>query len=657
MEPKLYSIPFEVIVPEDIKLPSTMDFNKKVKVKYTLVAIHDKPMVPESLCPKVEYPVHILDFIDTEDEKLQITIEKLHHTTISNLIPEKVCNVHASIPKYGFTRGDIIPLSIVINHCEVFALPKAIEINLIRIIEVRNNKTNFKQEDILTSVHADLYIKSPSTPSQTIKRQLLIPSSTPPSIQFRDDLLRIEYKVRVTSQLVLPGTQNKPNEGISIMNLPVIVGTWPRASIPIDDDDDDDNNNDKMNFKHHNDNNEETSQEIDFLNIESPYIGSDILDNNSIKSGRSSDYQHNNNDMYLLKHNNGSKIISNSNLNNNNHYQQSDNDHQQLTLSMSSHSISDSHSSNSSNSTIRLKTATKSPTTPNFNAINRSDSITSKSSNKSYTSYSSWENSSMSLSRNTSLSTTVSKAIEGQNQSRVETIMMQPASSSSSPVINNSSNISSSSSSHRSSADPAMTGLVHPLSINSRQSSLSSEQMMNNGSIISTNLPSPTFSQNSSSSNNQRQNSIAFSVKSNESNNYTIYSPTRTVQQSFSSSDLSFPRKESIISSSASSVSLSVSSAIMLQPVDQPASLSPPSVLQNDNVKSYISNPPPVTKKTIHFNMNQEKNKTNDDSDDSDDDDSDSDSDDDDPISAIKKKEKQDKLNERNRLYMTEMTA
>ncbi|KAI9306899.1 hypothetical protein BJ944DRAFT_262772 [Cunninghamella echinulata] len=623
MEPKLHTLPFELIVPEDIQLPSTMDFNKKVRVKYTLVAIHDKSMVPESLCPKIEYPVHILEFIDTEDPKLKIPKEKLQHAILSTKTPDKICSVQASIPRHGFTRGDIIPVTVVVNHCELFALPKAIEISLIRIIEVRHNKTSFIKEHCLATVDSDLYIKSTSVLTQTIKRQLLIPSSTPPTIQFREELLRIDYKVRVLTHLVLPGTQNKSKEeGICTVDLPVIVGTWPRASIPIDDDDDDINNNNEKEISY--------SQDIDFLDIESPYIGSDILDTHSINSGKDQQQQ----DIYLLKNDD----------NNNNH--------QQLTLNMST----DTHSTNSSTSTIKLKT--KSPTTSNFNTIGRSDSITSKSSNKSFTSYSSWksnqswDNSSMSLSRNTSLSTNVSKIVDGattptippttQHQNRIETIIMQPSSS---PSVNNSSNISAGSLTHRSS-DPV--GLVHPLSIHRHSYS---EHNTNNNNIAPINSSSPTLS--------QRQNSIAISLKSNDSNNLSVYSPTRSIHQSFSNSDLTSLNNESV-----------TSNAILLQPVETPSSPTTStysSHSSHSNINSTKVSPQPSTiKKTIHFDMDQQQNKKinsreigdkEEEGDVSDSDDSDDDDDDMGFLTTLKKKEKQDRLNEQNRLYMTEMTA
>ncbi|CAO3616231.1 unnamed protein product [Cunninghamella echinulata] len=624
LEPKLHTLPFELVVPEDTQLPSTMDFNKKVRVKYTLVAIHDKSMVPESLCPKVEYPVHILEFIDTEDPKLKIPKEKLQHAILSTKTPDKLCSIQASIPRHGFTRGDIIPVTVVVNHCELFALPKAIEISLIRIIEVRHNKTSFIKEHCLATVHGDLYIKSTSALTQTIKRQLLIPSSTPPTIQFREELLRIDYKVRIHTHLVLPGTQNKSKEeGICIVDLPVIVGTWPRASIPIDDDDDDINNSNEKEISY--------SQDIDFLDIESPYVGSDILDTQSINSGKDQQQQ----DIYLLKNDDN-------------------NNHQQLSLNMST----DSHSTNSSTSTIKLKT--KSPTTSNFDTIGRSDSITSKSSNKSFTSYSSWksnqswDNSSMSLSRNTSLSTNVSKIIDGatsttpataQHQNRIETIIMQPSSS---PPINNSSNISAGSLTHRSS-DPV--GLVHPLSIH--RHSYSEHINTNNNNILSINSSSPTLS--------QRQNSIAISLKSNESNNLSVYSPTRSIHQSFSNSDLTSLNNESV-----------TSNAILLQPVESPSSPTTStysSHSSHSNINSTKTSPQPSTvKKTIHFDMDPQYNKKiinhenadkEEEGDHSDSDDSDDDDDDDDMgfLTTLKKKEKQDRLNEQNRLYMTEMTA
>lgn len=83
---------------------------------------------------------------------------------------------------------------------------------------------------MLRSVVHDINIYGPFNFTQAISCQLPIPTTTPPTIGFRGTTLRMYYQVRVRAKL----NEEKKAE----VNLPIVVGTWPRADIPIDDDDD-----------------------------------------------------------------------------------------------------------------------------------------------------------------------------------------------------------------------------------------------------------------------------------------------------------------------------------------------------------------------------------------------------------------------------------
>lgn len=89
------------------------------------------------------------------------------------------------------------------------------------------------EEHVLKSSKFDLNIIGPYNFSQSITSQILIPS-TPPTIRYKDRVLRVHYKIR--AQLF---TEAKKTPNI-LLELPVVIGTWPRADVPIDDDDDDD---------------------------------------------------------------------------------------------------------------------------------------------------------------------------------------------------------------------------------------------------------------------------------------------------------------------------------------------------------------------------------------------------------------------------------
>jgi hypothetical protein len=58
-------------------------------------------MIPESLCPKTEYDVSILEFIDIQTSQFNVPQEKVQPIFISN----QKCIVKASISRLGFTRG------------------------------------------------------------------------------------------------------------------------------------------------------------------------------------------------------------------------------------------------------------------------------------------------------------------------------------------------------------------------------------------------------------------------------------------------------------------------------------------------------------------------------------------------------------------------
>ncbi|SAL95396.1 hypothetical protein [Absidia glauca] len=231
LDAKQHSFPFEFVVPNE--LPSTVEFGKrKARVKYTLTAIHDRPRVPESLCSKVTYSVPILELVDVTKPPFTKPQEKSIDTLLPTAKYNKKCQIIASIPRFGYTRGEIISLKIVINHFEAFAKSGALEVELVRSVEIRTHKNTATTEDVLKVVKQDVKIIGPYNFSQSTTCQLMIPTSTPPTIRFKDKTLHIHYKVRIRIQLATAAT------AITTFEMPFVVGTWPRADMPIDDDDD-----------------------------------------------------------------------------------------------------------------------------------------------------------------------------------------------------------------------------------------------------------------------------------------------------------------------------------------------------------------------------------------------------------------------------------
>ncbi|RCH92953.1 hypothetical protein CU098_009452, partial [Rhizopus stolonifer] len=229
LEPKDYSFPFEFLVPEN--LPSAMDFGKQkiARIAYKLTAILDRPMVPESLCPKVEYPVLVLECVDVTKDNFVKPLERQKQVAFNN----GQCQIKLTVPRTGFTRGETVPVNVIVNTSQSFVKKEAISINLVRKVKIKTSRNTLDEEHILKSNKLDLNIIGPYNFSQSITTQLLI-RTTPPTIRYKDQTLRIHYKIR--AQLF----SNEKKTPIGVVELPIVIGTWPRADVPIDDDDDQD---------------------------------------------------------------------------------------------------------------------------------------------------------------------------------------------------------------------------------------------------------------------------------------------------------------------------------------------------------------------------------------------------------------------------------
>lgn len=102
------------------------------------------------------------------------------------------------------------------------------------IIDQPRRRNNLSKEDILKSFEHDVNIIGPYNFSQTLTSQLPLPTSTPPTIRYKDQIIDIRYKIRV--RLFMNGGRNSTET--HNLEIPFIIGTWPRAAVPIDDEDD-----------------------------------------------------------------------------------------------------------------------------------------------------------------------------------------------------------------------------------------------------------------------------------------------------------------------------------------------------------------------------------------------------------------------------------
>ncbi|KAF7724802.1 hypothetical protein EC973_000759 [Apophysomyces ossiformis] len=209
---------------------------KKAWIRYTLTAIHGRPMVPETLCSKAEYNVPILEFIDVTSPRYSAYQEKTAEMSLPKAKPDQHCQIRVSIPRLGFTRGEIIPVNLVLTHYQEFQSKQAIQVDLLRVVDIRTAKSTVVKEQVLRSIKHDLHIVGPYNFSHSNVSQLLIPTSTPPTISYKGQMLHVHYKVRVHLNM---STKKKPKpEELCDIEVPIVIGTWPRADVPIDDDDD-----------------------------------------------------------------------------------------------------------------------------------------------------------------------------------------------------------------------------------------------------------------------------------------------------------------------------------------------------------------------------------------------------------------------------------
>lgn len=90
-------------------------------------------MMPESLCPKIEYPVTILEFVDVTKATYSQRKE------VSSASPGK-CNVQLSVPRSGYTRGETIAVSVVVTTSSSYVRKDALTIDLIRRVKIQTAK-------------------------------------------------------------------------------------------------------------------------------------------------------------------------------------------------------------------------------------------------------------------------------------------------------------------------------------------------------------------------------------------------------------------------------------------------------------------------------------------------------------------------------------
>ncbi|KAI9315307.1 hypothetical protein BX666DRAFT_1814214, partial [Dichotomocladium elegans] len=240
LEAKQHEFPFKFIVPDD--LPSTFQVNKlpKAWIKYTLTAVLVRPVVMGVLSPKATYPVQVLEFIDVESREFSIPREQNLDFALQDSKPGQQCHLKVTMPKIGYTRGDVVKLRVTLNHYEPAVRKEGIKVELMRMVGIQTTKYEdvkpMRGDEVLKEQWHDVNIAGPSSYVQTFDTQIIIPTSTPPSIMFKGLSVQFYYRIRIGIYL---NNDTRGKVESHRIDMPIIVGTWPKADLPIDDEDED----------------------------------------------------------------------------------------------------------------------------------------------------------------------------------------------------------------------------------------------------------------------------------------------------------------------------------------------------------------------------------------------------------------------------------
>ncbi|CAM0140702.1 hypothetical protein VKS41_007962 [Umbelopsis sp. WA50703] len=232
LEARTHTFPFEFLVDKNLNLPSSTKL-KRGSIVYVLTAIHERPLIPDALSLKTEYPLQILENINAELPEFAHEAEMCQDVAVNGSADHsRKARVIAKMPRFAFVRGDIIPLELTIKHVTKVTRQKAIKVELIRIALFGKSKNQQPVQHSIRSLQIDLDISSDNNTFTTSPR-LLVPSSTPPTIDLNGKILSVQYQVRISITLDSPGMVLSKAHDV-VLEIPIVVATWPPATVPID---------------------------------------------------------------------------------------------------------------------------------------------------------------------------------------------------------------------------------------------------------------------------------------------------------------------------------------------------------------------------------------------------------------------------------------
>ncbi|KAF1797038.1 hypothetical protein V8B55DRAFT_1485083 [Mucor lusitanicus] len=240
LEPHTHRFPFRMTIPssKDYKVPSTLEITKLLKVSYRLVAIYNKAYTLEKFCPTASVSINILEDINVDKAEFagEQRIEK--ELLLSGETTRKV-RVSTVVGKRAAVKGDVIPISVTIEHIGVMVRDKALSIQLLRSVYYGRNKSELFGPKVIRQITSNIEISGPISFTKTFAMQLPIPSNICPTVDKSGSTFKIEYSLRVSINLNEENPHRPETAGdIVIFNVPFVIGTYPKLAFNIDDDDD-----------------------------------------------------------------------------------------------------------------------------------------------------------------------------------------------------------------------------------------------------------------------------------------------------------------------------------------------------------------------------------------------------------------------------------
>ncbi|KAI8077682.1 uncharacterized protein BX664DRAFT_343212 [Halteromyces radiatus] len=247
-EGQTYTYSFQVNLPVDSTLPSCTESDTNIGgiIEYIITATIERPSRDWSpITTSIHIPV--LERLDISKSDL---IEPIwnrvswHAENSEDMIDQDdyhgydQTTVSASIPHKGYTRDQVIPITVDIQHFQPYQRANGLTVSLIRCTRILcKEKAYLLSSTVVTSTKLDIDIQR--TSGQTITTSLLIPKYISPTITLNARLMQVDYRIEVRAEMDGEDTINDlstylmdkrrtcTNLASMRVELPIVIGTLP----------------------------------------------------------------------------------------------------------------------------------------------------------------------------------------------------------------------------------------------------------------------------------------------------------------------------------------------------------------------------------------------------------------------------------------------